>query len=257
MANPVTQLSLVAYYGEKDTNELWTKIGEIQSLIQSELPDVFEPYEKTRIHGTIIGLEGIRRAGELIGKNYKDIQNKNVKLDIEAVIHFVLETSLLPMQIKFSGFNNADVNFTSRGETPANRSITIQGDIIVMMGWPHTNNSYSPQLDTLRRRLSRFGALHKYYVAPNSYDNDFFLVLGNLKSPLDEEKRVSLLSRLRKEMDSWDNITIELNTENICLVQYEDTKLRKARPIKLSEASGMIESLEKSYPEEEVTLNTT
>ena len=249
MTSPTTQLSLVAFYGEKGKNELWDKIDKIQSMIHQEIHDVFEPYEKTRLHGTIIGLEGLRIRGELISKNFIEIQKKEVKLDVEAVINFMLETNLLPLEIKFSGFNHANVNFTSRGDTPANRSISIQGNMIVLIGWPHINSSYSPQLDTIRRRLSSFGALHKYYVASNSYDNDFFLVLGNLNSSLDDVKRRNLLSRIREEIDGWDNITIELKTENLCIVQYEDVKLRKATSIRLKDALTMIKTLEHSYPE--------
>lgn len=248
MTRSIYQLSLVAFYEEKDNNVLWGKINKIQSIILNDISNNYKPYKMEQIHGTIIGLEGAILEGNLIGKNYKEIENKEVRLDIRAIINFVLETK--PIKIKIGGFNNNDNDiFTSRGETPFNRSFSIQRNIIVAMGWPYSNGNYSPVLDTMRRRLSKFGALHKYYNKPNSHDNDFFFVLGNLKAPLNDTQKNSLLLKIQKEMTDWENITAEINTKNISIIKYEDTKFKNATSLKLEDALEQIELLENSYPE--------
>ena len=107
----------------------------------------------------------------------------------------------------------------------------------------------------MRRKLSKFGALHKYYNKPNSYDNDFFFVLGNLKSPVNEEQKNNLLLKIQKEMTGWQDITAEINTKNISIVKYEDTKFKNAIFYSLRDALDQIESLINSYPEFDCAIN--
>ena len=123
------------------------------------------------------------------------------------------------------------------------------------MGWPHFHDSYSPVLDTMRRRLSKFGALHKYYNQIKSFDNDFFFVLGNLKNPLNESQKNSLLLRIQEEMKGWENVTTILRSESISIIRYEDTKFSNSTSISLEDALKQIKTLEHSYPEFNFAVN--
>ena len=257
MTRSICQLTLVAFFGKKEENELWEKIGEIQSKIKNVLQNNYEPYDDDKIHGTIVGLEGAILEGRLIGKNYIEIENKEVSLEIDKIINFINGTDLVPMEIKIGGFKDINDKFTSRGEIPFNRSFSIQKNVIVVMGWPFSNGNYSPVLNTLRRRLSQFGALHKYYNKPNSYDNDFFFVLGNLKSSINAAQKNELLS-IRDDMAKWKNITADITNSNIRIIKYKDTKFKEcncADSLGLAYALEQIESLKNSYPIYDYAVN--
>ena len=246
----VSQLSLAAFYGEKDINDLWDKIDDIQKLIEDDISNKYESYTKEQIHGTIIGLEGVRLNDKLLSKNYKELVNKEYDLELDSILEYIINTEMFPITIKIGGYqNNKKYSFTSRGEIPYNRSFSVQRDTLVAMGWPYKDNNYTPILDTLRRELGKLGGLHKYHDQVNSFDNDFFFVLGNLKFPLTENEKNNLQLKIRNEMTSWNETYLTIHKDDLRVIQYEDTKFRNANAYKIKDAIKNINFLKKCYPE--------
>lgn len=245
------QLSLVAFYGQKTPHPLWEKIAEIQQGLKKALADNFTPYTKEQLHATITGLEALRYHGRLLGKNYLELRQRYVSIDLRAIIRFLKTTSLLPMTVRFGGFEEGEKTFTSRQVGPFERSFSIQEDKVVLIGWPFRRTHYIPAVDDLRHKLCRFGCLHKYFINPDSYDNDLYLDIGRLRTPLDEQKKASLEKEFRNQMAAWTAITIELHHEELRIVAYEDTELKKVHTFTLSVAGASLKKLADLYPEHE------
>jgi hypothetical protein len=248
----IRQISLVAFYGEKDLDNIfWKHIENIQNILGKNLNDDYQRYQSKQIHGTIIGLEAAQFDSSLIGKNFLENQNKIVRLDLSSILDYIYNSDLLPFEIKVGGFENKDEVFTSRGLLPFQRSFFIQSDTVVTMGWPFKENTYMPVLDTLRRRLSYYGALHKYHTAPDSYDNDFFFVLGNLAKPLTKKVSEDLQELVQNEMQSWKGTNIKLTKNDLGIVAYKGTRLKDAKFFSLKEAMNCMDELRNFYPKYE------
>ncbi|GEM_PF-5091892 len=249
MSNANTQLSLVAFYGKKNPHPLWQRIGHIQTLIGKIVGDAWQPYSIERIHGTILGLEGLNINGRIINKYYLENEHREVEMDLESVFREVLQTELLPFTIRIGGYREDSRElFTSRGETPFQRTFIVNRENVVAMGWPYRGNEYVTSLDDLRRSFNRFGCLHKYHTRHCPFENDFYFVLGNLKAPLDEKRKDILRSRALAAFAKWNDTGIELRKEDICLVRFTDTRLLKADSMEISEALHRMMELKAGYP---------
>lgn len=257
----IRQITLVAFYGEKKKNiEFWKKIEKIQNILETKLNLTSENYVRylsNQIHGTIIGLEASQFNSSIISKNFLENQNMIVELDLLSILENVYHSDLLPFELKIGGFENKDYSFTSRSLSPFDRSISIQGKIIVTMGWPFSNETYIPVLDTIRRRLSRFGGLHKYHSIPDSYDNDFFFVLGNLVNPLEKEESKKIRKLIQEEMQKWNDTRITIRNNDLGIVAYKDTKLKEdPKYYTIEKAIKSIHELKKFYPKYENAIKT-
>lgn len=249
----IRQNSLVAFFGEKtSSSNFWSKIKELQIVLENRLNNKsnnYIPYEIEKIHGTIIGLEAAKIDNSIVNKNYLEIQSKIFELDLESILNYLNKSELLPFEVKIGGFENKEYLFTSRGASPYERSFSVQKEIIVAMGWPFSNNSYNPVLDTIRRRLSTFGGLHKYHAKPDSFDNDLFFVLGNLKEELTKKDSIEIKNFILDEMKTWKNTFIKIDKTDLGIVSYKDTQF-KNNPIhySLDEAMNKIDELKSFYP---------
>ncbi|GAX60958.1 amine oxidase [Candidatus Scalindua japonica] len=56
-------------------------------------------------------------------------------------------------------------------------------------------------------------------------------------------------------MAGWKNITTNINTENISIIKYEDTKFNEAISINLQDALKNIKTLGDCYPEFDYAVN--
>jgi hypothetical protein len=254
--NEIRQLTLVAFYGEKKLNKnFWEHIEKIQVKLGNYLGNNFQKYEPKQIHGTIVGLEAAKFDASIISKNFLENQHKLVRMELLSILEKILESELLPFEVKIGGFKNEDYIFTSRSMSPFKRSFTIQDKKIVIMGWPFHENKYIPVLDTFRRRLSQDGALHKYHSTPDSYDNDFFFVLGNLKNSLTKNESENLRELIQNEMQTWKDIRIKLTRDDLGIVAYKDIKLENVVPYTLINAIRKINELYGFYPKYENAIN--
>ena len=219
-------LTLVAYYGVKPepVRELIVKlIDEIKDCLGA----AFEEYSIEQVHGTIIGLEGVRTGEDIVNTNYLELRGERRVLDLTAALDIVSDHSLLPFDVTIGGYRDGGAySFTSRGQAPYLRSFSIQGKRVVAMGWPFNRGTCSESMDILRRRFNAANILHRYHAATDDRDNDFFFVLGNTR-PQDtsDSQLLEAQERIRAFMASLGPIPIQMAESHLKVVAYVDTRL--------------------------------
>jgi hypothetical protein len=247
------QLTLVAFYGQKSKRypHLWDRIRETQSMVRKILADNFEEYDEERVHGTIVGLEGIRVGGVVLNEHYFRRMGELRVMQIGALIEHLQSTALLPIELRVGGYRDGhQFPFTSRNAHPYLRSFSIQGTNVVAMGWPYAQGAYPTTIDRLRRTCNAFNVVHKYHDSPDAFDNDFFFVLGNLKNKPDEITTRECQDKLREFLSEapWPPIT--LSTEDLSIVAYPvgDTKFKNAKAFALARVNTILGDLLEVYP---------
>jgi hypothetical protein len=218
------QLTLVSHYGPKPP-QLAALIAEVQAQLAFSLGRAFTPYALEQMHGTIVGLEGSRTVTGILNENFRRLRNVEHCMDFEVLLRAV--RSVEPFPLRVGGFAaGVDYGFTSNGSHPFVRSFSIQRDIAVGMGWPWTRGACSPSLASFRKSLECAGVLHKWHRREEDRDNDFFFVLGRVDriSTTDEEiKHVE--DQVRQQLGERTPIELEVNSEALMLVAYEDARL--------------------------------
>ena len=124
------------------------------------------------------------------------------------------------------------------------------------MGWPFKEDACIPVLDSLRRGLTEYGFLHKYHTTVEAYDNDFYLVIGNVVQALEKEEMDHIQQLMRKEMKTWQNISLKLNPTDLRVAAYKDTKFVDIIPYTLDEAIADIHTLYAYYPDYEDVIHS-
>ena len=219
-------VTLVAYYGDKPTliaKLIQDAISELSNLLGGG----FSPYSLQQVHGTIIGLEGRRADKHIINTNYSEIRNELRSLDLNAALQMLKQESLLPFDVTIGGFSDGgQYSFTSRGVVPYLRSFSLQGHYAVAMGWPYTNDEYSRSIDKLRRAFNQANILHKYHGSPDSEDNDFFFVLGNVvKEYIDPIQLEEAQGHMRSFFATYKPVRVPISRDCLRVVAYVDAKL--------------------------------
>ena len=250
------QLSLVALFGEKKEQypELWNLLEGLQCSIEACLgKENFSRYEESQVHGTIVGLEGDRDGVCVWNRNCYEILRMRCPMKVADLLDFVLDDDnpVLPVTIQIGGFQeNASYTFTSRGLSPYIRSFSIQGEIAVAMGWPVKDNSYTSDIDGLRRSFNQFNVLHKYHNSAKAYDNDFFFVLGNVSRGLTAGMLSACQHQMREILARSQIPPLQITKHQLSIVAYPegDTRLERAAVATLEEAKMQIGELMAFYP---------
>ncbi len=219
-------VSLVAHYGPKRGAFLHL-VEDMQAVLTASLGSRFEPYELGQVHGTIIGLEGEYRDGEVIGANFRALRGERRLLEVDKLIRLIAGSNALPMRVQVGGFVPAEsYPFTSRGEHPAKRSFRIGGSLAVGMGWPVEGLGYPPLLYQLRRRLQRAGALHKYHGSLDATDNDFYFVLGRVTGESSDPAPIlQAEADIRRMLTGCRPAVIGIGAADLSFVAYTDPAL--------------------------------
>jgi hypothetical protein len=225
----MTQLALVAFYGEKPPG-LARLIADCQAQLARALGAAFLPYAVEQIHATLVGMEQTAGApGE--NANFAQHRQQRRRMDFAGLLDFVRTTVTLPMTVQIGGFADRVYGFTSRGRTPYARSFTQQSDKAVLMGWPVDLASkgrtiYPTQLDELRRAVQSFNILHKYHAAPEEVDNDFYFRIGLLEmSKVSAARLQTAAADLRHYLSIRQPLLLPLGREQLSIVAYEDERL--------------------------------
>lgn len=218
--------TLVAYYGDKPP-QIAKLINAAIDKLSGLLGNKFEPYCLQQVHGTIIGLEGHRAGKHIINANYTKLRNQTCPMDLKAALQILKETTLLPFDVTIGGFiDGGPYSFTSRNDVPYLRSFSIQGQYAVAMGWPYNNGNYSKSVNQLRRAFNAANILHKYHCTPDSEDNDFFFVLGNInREDIDPIQLLEAQGRLRAFFAAHKPVTVTISRSFLRVVGYVDEKL--------------------------------
>jgi hypothetical protein len=220
------QATLVALWGEKPA-PLARLIRECRSLAGEALAI---PYELEQVHATIVGLAHDPRDPRL-NRNFLEHRGRREVMDLAGFLAHLRAAARLPWRVQIGGFGEGEVTFTSRGLRPYERSFSIQGDKVVLIGWPVASPSRAGTLDELRRAAQRFGILHAYHRMETDADDDFYLRVGLARRDLDASTRALVEERLRRHL-AVRPILIEVTLADLWLVAYED----EALPVRSTEA---------------------
>lgn len=235
------QVTLIALYGQKPA-ELSDLIIECQTQIKGQLGNDFKPYELSQIHATILGLERVSDSINF-NRNFTNYRHLQKSMNFEGLLGWIRNGDWLPFQVQIGGFKNQDYPFTSRGQNPYTRSFSIQGDKVVIMGWPlrgepWTNAAsneldflpespiYPTVLDEIRRTAQNFNILHAYHRKLTDVDNDFYFRIGLINpSALNYQLKETVENTVRQFLSKIQTIVIELTKSNLYIAAYEDETL--------------------------------
>lgn len=236
-----TQVTLVSLYGNKKP-EFATFIAHCQKAVVDTFGSAFTPYTVDQVHATIIGLERQSPSG-FDNNNFARFRGRSVTMDFAGFLGYLRGCARFPLEIQVGGFQDRDYPFTSRKSRPYERSFSIQGDKVVVMGWPvrgepvsvlqatpevliQESRIYPMTLDVLRHGAQRFGILHGYHRAPADVDNDLFFRIGLIdqKSPPLGSTR-SLERRMREYMSQVTPLILEVALDDVFIAAYDDSTL--------------------------------
>ena len=221
----MTNLTLVAGYGAKP-RAFAELVRNLQDRLAKMLGVGFTPYSVDQVHGTVIGLEGMRDAGELVNANFLRLRSERRVMDLEAAIE-ILERDALPLRIRVGGFaESKHYSFTSQRRHPYERSFSLRGGLATVIGWPTSSNERMRVLDGLRRRFAEANVLHKYHATDTDVDDDFYFVLGRVDdSQTDRQSRADAETTMREHLGNREPVLLELGPEHLSVVAYEDPAL--------------------------------
>jgi hypothetical protein len=175
-------VSAVALYGPK-APPLRDLIEDIQRLVAGWLGDSFRPYSLEQIHATLIAFNGVRdpATGAVVNEYFLANAGLATPMNICQAMDLLAARFAAPLSVQFGGHRDQqDVPFTSRGQHPFERGFSVQGEALVLIGWPTAALSGRGQpLDQLRRDLNSAGLLHRYHQRATDVDDDVYLVIGH------------------------------------------------------------------------------
>src|SRR5262245_1242372 len=230
------QVTLVAFYGEK-RDELSALIRECQTRVLAALGDAFLAYEIRQVHATIVGLE--RRIGSARDNaNFWKYRALRAEMDFRGFLAFLRSCTQIPFEVQIGGFENRDYPFVSdpfekgTDNRPYDRMFSIQGDNVVLMGWPVRAKSpvYPLTLDDIRRAAQEFGILHAYHKTLTAVDNDLFFRIGIVDRTRASTGAVDLVvQRLRDTLGrTLGPVISQVTLTDLFVASYEDDKLPMA-----------------------------
>lgn len=235
-----TQVTLVSFYGNKH-KEFANAITRWQQLVAQAFGSAFTPYDVRQIHATIIGLERLR--APLYNANFAKHREREVAMDLTGFLAYLRGCAHIPFTVQLGGFANRAYPFTSRATNPYERSFSVQGDKVVVMGWPVRDEPYlassappaaevpaagiyPPTLDLVRRAAQDFGILHGYHRTVTDIDNDLFFRIGLIDpESTTPAATIALEAEARRLFSTQRPLVIEVRLEDIYIAAYEDNRL--------------------------------
>lgn len=171
-------ISAVALYGPKPEPVRGFLTG-VQELVAEHIGGGFRPYSLEQIHGTIIAFNGVPDpdSGAIVNEYYLEHTGVRVEMDIDLAMRILAEHFARPLRVRFGGCRPGEsAPFLSRGQHPFERAFSVQGNAIVLIGWPTADGW---PLDRLRRDMNAANVLHRYHRREDDVDDDFYLVVGH------------------------------------------------------------------------------
>lgn len=227
-------MTLTAFYGEK-TKHFTEFIRWYQTTITKKIPRAFQSYELGQIHATIVGLEGIRKDGEVFNTNYDKLGQPR-SMNFKGALDFLNTTYLIPFRVRIGGFRIIDdYPFKGRGQHPYLRSFAVQSsNIVAAMGWPEKDGEFPNTLDDLRRNFNKYNIIHKYHKIEEGFDNDLFFVLDKV-DPIatTNVKRQAISEIIRVQMAGIEPIYLDVTREVLSIVAYVNDELPLASSIRI------------------------
>ncbi|MDH6136709.1 hypothetical protein P3T37_006140 [Kitasatospora sp. MAA4] len=219
----MNQATVVAFYGAKD-DALLSIILEIQRAAGEEFGADFTPRTADEVHATLIGLGDILKT-----PNGKGTPSERRPVDLVAYICSFFSNHQITAQ--FGGFKNDSHALRSRGRSLHERSLVIDDDALVIIGWPLREPAAgadpSDVLDGVRAQCQRFGFRHKYHGS-NTVDPDLYMVLGRLarhEGRSDAQRVQSFERNTRKLLAEIRPALVTMDAERLSVVFYSDRSL--------------------------------
>jgi hypothetical protein len=241
----MTQMTIVALYGEK-SGDFAALITCCQDLVRSVLGDGFRPYEPFQIHATIFGLER-KASSALYNANFSRYRGRDLVMNLEGILDCLRGCSHFPLQVQIGGFGKGDHQFVSRQASPYQRSFSIQGDKVVMMGWPihgkpfprppgapsalvQEAKLYPLTLDLIRHTAQAYGVLHAYHQEPADLDNDLFFRIGllNDQPSLSGQVHAALEAEVRQFLSVQPPLLLDIHLEQVSVALYQEDSLPRS-----------------------------
>jgi len=233
------QASIVALYGPK-TDAFGSFLAYCQDTVAEIIGLQFRRYEIDQVHGTLIGLE--RDASHREGfrnLNYWQKRRVDITMDFNGLLGFLRQAVRLPFQIQIGGFEDREYPFASRAQRPYERSFSVQGSNVVLVGWPMKNLalstatgidesvSYPVVLQSIRQGAQGYGVLHAYHSRPVDVDNDFFLRLGVIADAdsIEADTLQNLHDQMRMVLASHSPHVVTIDLSDLCVAFYESPEL--------------------------------
>jgi hypothetical protein len=235
-----TQVTLVSLYGDKN-KDFAAVITQCQELVAQTVGSAFTPYDIEQIHATIIGLERGREPA--YNANFSKHRRQDVAMDFDGFLAYLRGCGHVPFEVQLGGFANRDYPFTSRKTLPHERSFSVQGDKVVVMGWPVRGEPFSappatpaaqiqeaqiypPTLDLIRHAAQGFGILHGYHRTVTDVDNDLFFRIGLIDPKATTPVATAGLETQARQLLSTRRLAIiQIRLEDICIAAYQDDRL--------------------------------
>ena len=235
------QVGLVMFYGLK-LPHFSMLIAECQERVRQILGDDFQPYRLEQVHATLISLEGVQGSPEM-NLNFERYRGQHRRMNFHGLLDFIRTGGSFPFQVQIGGFRDLDYPFFSRGHRPYQRSFSIIGDKVVVMGWPihrvalgldctkmlrldREEYTYPSILEEIRRSLQKFNVLHTYHHVDTDVDNDFYFRIGLLPHlPLDDPRREQVEQDMRQFLSARKPIILDVTLSNVFVVSFEDNKV--------------------------------
>lgn len=238
------QATIVALYGDKP-DTLTAFLSDCQNIVGEFLGSNFKKYDIGQVHGTLVGLERDEDAPwRFYNRNFRTLRNVEAPMDFDGLLTFLREGGHFPLQLQIGGFQDRDYPFTSRDMTPFNRSFSLQGENVVIMGWPlrglplsdkpsspptiiRESLLYPMTLDSIRRGAQRYGVLHAYHAKPKDTDNDFFFRIGMITSPdsVSTKLKKRIQETMREYIAGMPPLVINIDLSDVYIVFYTSEKL--------------------------------
>lgn len=217
------QATLVAFYGKKN-NDLEAFISACQNKILETIGSSFLPYSLEQVHATIIGLEGYRIADKVKNTNFENYLGQTRLVDPSTLLEFIRSDDFSTIEVKIGGYRPGGQCFESRSQDPYERSFSVQGNRVVVIGWPTAAPEGQTILDNCRRSFNKVNILHKWHRTPTEIDDDFYLVLGQVQG-LQKDLKEQLIESMRQFLciDITTNVTVDRNS--LSVVGYSDAQL--------------------------------
>jgi hypothetical protein len=239
------QITVVALYGDK-SSDFAALITRCQELSRGVLGVGFRPYNPSQIHATIFGLE--RKIGSAFyNANFSRYQGRDLVMNLEGILNYLRRCGHFPLAVQVGGYGKRDYPFVSRQARPYERSFSIQGDKVVVMGWPirgkpfqkppatpsacvQEARRYPLTLDVVRHAAQVYGVLHAYHRALTDVDNDLFFRIGLLvdQTSLTERVRDTLETEARQFLSTQPPLILDIRLEQVSVALYEEDTLPRS-----------------------------
>ncbi len=227
--------TLVAFYGKK-SQAFSRLIKTIQSKVfESDLGDSFQPYSVEQIHATLMGLETMEWEGEVVNLNIWEELGLPQKMNFHNVVANV-SRAVGGLSVGFGGINIASDQQTLVTHGQPKRTFGIDPDRgkVVLNGWPvvvePAGHVLSDAIWNLRLTLfEQHQMRHRYH---RFRDNDVFMVLGNLKTPVEGrrmeefvQKCSEVQEKVRLMLDRSETLFEKLSPDVVQVIGYTDDAL--------------------------------